>query len=104
MGIMGGVLELWNYVHCGSGVLGDTHLGDIETAGGHVSTEQDALVCLAEVKEGRGALLLLLLAVDIRRLDIDIVQQFCMELNAVARREEDLRACVCMLDWWVSGC
>jgi hypothetical protein len=38
---------------------------DVEPSGCHVCTQQDALLCGAELKEGGGAPLLLLLAVDV---------------------------------------
>ena len=43
---------------------------------------------LAEVHEGCGAPLLLLLAVDVLHGDVDVVEQLCMVLHRIAGREE----------------
>jgi hypothetical protein len=57
-------------------VLDDpVHCRDVQATRCHVCAQQDALVRLAELKEGAGALLLLLLAVDVLHRDVDVVEQ-----------------------------
>lgn len=67
------------------------HRGDVQPTRGDVGAEEDALRLFAELEEGGGALLLLLLAVDVHHLDVDVVQQLRMKLYGVARRKEHLR-------------
>mmetsp|Transcript_33382 Transcript_33382/g.57175 ORF Transcript_33382/g.57175 Transcript_33382/m.57175 type:complete len:218 (+) Transcript_33382:455-1108(+) len=64
------------------------HRGDVETSRSHIGTQQNAAGLLAELEERGGALLLLLLAVDIHHLDVDVIQQFRVELDGVTRREK----------------
>ena len=56
------------------------HRRDVQPSGSHVRAEQDALVLLAELEEGRGSLLLLLFAVDVHHRNVNIIQQFRMKL------------------------
>ena len=51
------------------------HCWDVQPSGRHISAQQDPLVRLAELKEGAGALLLLLLAVDVFHWDVNVVEQ-----------------------------
>ena len=51
------------------------NLGDIETSGGHVCTEQDSGFGVAKLKVGRGAFRLLLLPVNGHARNVDIVEE-----------------------------
>jgi hypothetical protein len=64
-------------------------VGDVEAAGRDVGAEEDAALGLAEVEKGHGALRLLLLAVDVRDGDVDVVEELAVVLDAVAAGEED---------------
>ena len=63
--------------------------GNVEATGGNVRADEGALGGVAELEEGVGALLLLLLAVEIEHLEIDVLQEFRVVLDRVAGREED---------------
>ena len=63
--------------------------GDVEAAGGDVGGEEDALFGVAELKEGGGALVLLLLAVELEDGDVDVVEELGVELDRGAGAEED---------------
>ena len=64
-------------------------LGDVEAARRHVRAHHDAVLAVDKLEEGRGALVLLLLAVQLEHGNVDIVEQLRVELHGVARREED---------------
>lgn len=79
LGVVGGI------------VLHDpVHRGDVQSSRGHVRAQQDARSLLAELEKGCGALLLLLLAVDVHHLNVNVVQQLGVEFHRIARRKEDL--------------
>ena len=61
---------------------------DVEAAGGHIGAQQDAGLCLAELEEGGGPLLLLLLAVDVLHGDVHVVEQLSVVFHTVAAAEE----------------
>lgn len=63
--------------------------GDIETTSSNVRADQGTLCGVAELKEGVGALLLLLLAVEIKDRQVNVLQKFAVVLDRVARREEN---------------
>mmetsp|Transcript_34488 Transcript_34488/g.90756 ORF Transcript_34488/g.90756 Transcript_34488/m.90756 type:complete len:214 (+) Transcript_34488:413-1054(+) len=63
--------------------------GDVKAARGDVGAEQHARRRRAKVKKGSGALVLLLVAVEVEDGQIDVVQQLRVVLDRVARREED---------------
>jgi hypothetical protein len=57
-------------------VLDDpVHGGDVQATRSNVCAQQDALVCLAELEEGGGALGLLLLAVNVLHGYVNVVEQ-----------------------------
>lgn len=49
---------------------------NVQATRSNIRAQQDALVRLAELKEGAGALRLLLLAVDVLHRDVNVVEQF----------------------------
>ena len=49
--------------------------GDIESTGSHVGTDQSSSLCVAEFEESVGALLLLLLAVEVEHWEVDVVEK-----------------------------
>ena len=51
------------------------NLGEIKTSLSDIRAEQNAFLCLAELKVGRRALLLLLFAMDVLDGDVDIVEK-----------------------------
>jgi hypothetical protein len=49
--------------------------GNIETTGSHIGTDQGSSLCVAEFEESIGALLLLLLAVQVENREVDVVEK-----------------------------
>jgi hypothetical protein len=70
-----------NTVNVVSGVIRGVELdnpvdgGNIETTGGHIGTDQGSSLCVAEFEESVGALLLLLLAVQVKHWEVDVVEK-----------------------------
>lgn len=62
------------------------HCGDVQATSRHISAQQDALVCLAELKKGGGALGLLLFAVDVLHGDVDVVEQLAARVRKDAEK------------------
>jgi hypothetical protein len=60
----------------------------IQSSRGDIRTDQRALLGVAELKEGVGSFLLLLLAVQIQDRKVDVVEKLRVVLDAVAAREE----------------
>jgi len=48
--------------------------GNVETTGSHVGTDQSSCLCVAEFEESVGAFLLLLLAVQIKHGEVNVVE------------------------------
>eukprot|EP00955_Chlamydomonas_euryale_P076103 362548-Chlamydomonas_euryale.AAC.4 len=67
--------------------------GDVEAACRHVCAQQHALVGLAELKERRRALLLLLFPVDVLDGDVNIVEQFCVEFDGEGEQKQEALVC-----------
>lgn len=65
------------------------NLGDIETAGRNVSRDEDSAIGVAKLEECGRTLLLFELAVQLENRDLNEVEEFSMELDAVARGHED---------------
>lgn len=63
--------------------------GDIETTSSNVGTDQSTLLGVTELEESVGALLLLLLSVQLQNGEINVVQQLGVVLNAVTAGEEN---------------
>lgn len=61
----------------------------IQTSSSNISTDQGSLFGVTELEEGVGALLLLLLAVEVENGKINVVEQFSMVLDTVTAGEED---------------
>lgn len=61
----------------------------IQTSGSNVSADQGSLLGIAELKECVGPLLLLLLAVEFKHRQVDVVEQLSMVLHTVTAGEED---------------
>jgi len=70
-----------NTVNVVSGVVRGVELddpvdgGNIETTGGHIGADQGSSLCVAEFEESVGALLLLLLAVQVEHWEVDVVEK-----------------------------
>ena len=69
---------------------------DVQAPGGDVGAQQHAALRLAELEEGRGALVLFLVAVDVHDLHVDVVEQLGMEFYRVARRKEHHHLLLCL--------
>lgn len=65
------------------------HSRNVKSAGSYISTQQDALLRLAEVKEGSGSFLLLLLSMDIKAIHLNISEKFWMKFDWITWGEED---------------
>jgi len=63
--------------------------GDVEPARSDVCAEQDPRLGGAELEEGGGALVLLLVAVQVEHGEVDVVEELRVVFHRVARREED---------------
>ena len=78
-----------------AGIIGRVELddpvdsGDVETTSRNVRADEGALGGVAELEEGVGALLLLLLAVEIENLEVDVLEELGVVLDGVAGGEED---------------
>mmetsp|Transcript_59862 Transcript_59862/g.120159 ORF Transcript_59862/g.120159 Transcript_59862/m.120159 type:complete len:337 (+) Transcript_59862:174-1184(+) len=73
----------------GGVVLDDpVHFRDVEPPRGHVRAAQDALRLAAKLEKSGGALLLLLLPVDVHHGHVDVVEELGVVLDAVAARKE----------------
>lgn len=65
------------------------NLWKVEASLCHIRTQEDAIACLAELKVGARALLLLLLAMDIFNRNVNIVKQIWVEFYCITARHED---------------
>ncbi len=61
----------------------------VKTSCSYVCADQRALLCVAERKEGVGPFLLLLLAVQIKHWQIDVIKQLRMIFHAIAAGKEN---------------
>lgn len=57
------------------------HSRDVQAASSNISTEQDALVCLAELEESAGSFGLLLLPMDVLDWNVDVIEQLTSRGN-----------------------
>jgi len=58
------------------------HCWNVQPTCGNISAQQDALVSLAELKKGAGALGLLLLAVNVLDWYVNVVEQLATQTNS----------------------
>ncbi len=77
LGVVRGII-LNNPIHC----------GDIQPPRCHIRTQQHPLVGLTKFEKGGGAFLLFLLAVYVFDGHVDVVEELCVVLDAVAAAEE----------------
>ena len=63
--------------------------GNIETTGSNVCADQSSGLRVAEFEECVGALLLLLLAMEVEHRQVDVVEELGVVLHTVATAEED---------------
>eukprot|EP00960_Hanusia_phi_P040656 754582-Hanusia_phi.AAC.6 len=63
--------------------------GDVKSSSCDVCAQKDPLVSIAELEEGGRSLLLLLLAMQVEHWDVDEIEKLGIELDGVARGEED---------------
>jgi hypothetical protein len=62
---------------------------NIKATSSNVGTDQGTLLGVTELEESVGAFLLLLLAVQLQHGKVNVVEELCMVLDAVAAGEED---------------
>ena len=92
IGTTGGTTDTVNVV---SGVIRRVELDDpvngrnIETTSSNVCADQGSSLRVAEFKECIGALLLLLLAVEVEHRQVDVVEELRVVLHTVTTAEED---------------
>jgi len=60
------------------------HRWNVQASGSNIGTQEDALLRLTKLEKSGGSLLLFLLSVDIKRLNVDIVEQLGVIFDRVA--------------------
>ena len=65
------------------------HFGEVQAALGDICAEEDSTFSLEELQVSAGALLLLLLAMNVAHLDVNVVQQVAVKFDGVARAHKN---------------
>jgi hypothetical protein len=61
----------------------DPRSRNIKSTSCNISTKQDAFLCFAEIKKGRGSFLLLLFSMDIKAFHLNVSEKISMKLDRV---------------------